>query len=221
LGPGDVTPKIHRHFVETARRVSPPLERAVVRIGRVAMPQRNGRGLAQFLARVVVGQQLSTSAARSIWARVETAVRDGGGSMPAYFRGRNARTLRRCGMSKAKIRALMAIRQAEAAGLLSTVRLRRMTHAERSEHLRTIWGVGQWTADMASIFYFGDPDVWPEGDAGVNRGLEMIVGLRSKRTLLKVANAFSPYRSFLALYMWRVLEEPKPARAPTSSRQPL
>ncbi|MFL6653381.1 MAG: DNA-3-methyladenine glycosylase family protein [Sulfurifustis sp.] len=218
-----MTPRVHRHFISTARRVSPSLHAAIVQIGRLEMPDRRGRGFAWFLARVIVGQQLSTSAARSIWARVEIAVKANGGSVPECFTGKNARVLRACGLSQNKVKALIAIREAHAAGLLSVQRLRRMTHAERSVHLTAIWGVGQWTADMASIFYFRDVDVWPQGDLGVYRGLERVTGKRSRRTLLKIANAFAPYRSFLALYMWRVLDgtvEGTP-NATSGSKQPV
>ena len=95
-----------------------------------------------------------------------------------------------------------------------------MEHAERSAHLQQVRGIGQWTADMTSIFYFRDPDVWPEGDVGVQRGLAMIIGKRSRRTVLRIANAFSPYRSFLALYMWRVLDTPQGVgKQPLSDRR--
>lgn len=212
-----MTAKIHRHVIRTAGRVSPPLRQALARLGRITAPVRRRRGLAHFLARAVVGQQLSTAAARSIWARVEIAVERSGGAVPAFFHRRNAPVLRQCGLSQAKVRALIAIREAHERGALSVRRLRRLSHAERSACLQEIWGIGQWTADMASIFYFGDPDVWPEGDVGVYRGLERVIGKRSKRTVRKLADAFSPYRSFLALCMWRILDEPVPGRKKTVS----
>lgn len=216
-----MTPGLHRRIVGTAKRVSRPLGEAIARVGRVAMPKRDRRGLACFLARVVVGQQLSTSAARSIWARLEALVAERGSSMPEFFTARNSRALRGCGISNAKVRALIALREADTAGRLSVAKLRRMTHTERAEHLQAIWGVGQWTADMTSIFYFGDCDVWPAGDLGVYRGMEKCTGRRSKKKILEIANAFAPYRSFLALYMWRVLEEPKRMRARAASKQPV
>ncbi len=187
------------------------------------MPERGGRSLVWFLARVIAGQQLSTVAARSIWARVEIAVKANGNSMPEFFRAKNARRLRRCGLSNAKVKALLAIRQAHAAGALSVGRLRKMNHAARAEHLQEIWGIGQWTADMTSIFYFGDRDVWPAGDMGVIRGLEKLIGKRSPATTLRIANSFSPYRSLLALYMWKVLDESKPTKKKTlpSQKQPV
>jgi hypothetical protein len=73
---------------------------------------------------------------------------------------------------------------------------------------RTCWGIGQWTADMTSIFYFGEPDVWPEGDMAVYRALCRLTGNRSKASRATVASAFAPYRSFLALYLWRYLDGP-------------
>jgi len=197
------------------------MEQTLVRIGRVEMPRRNRDGLPKFLARVIVGQQLSTVAARSIWARIEEAVRARDSTMPAFFCARNVRTLRRCGLSRAKARALIEIRKAHEAGLLQSSRLRRMAHAERAEHLQSIWGIGQWTADMASMFFFGDPDVWPEGDAGVYRGLKMIAGRRSRNGLLAIANQFAPYRSFLAVYMWRFLDEEAQKRSTRTTKQPL
>lgn len=213
--------KVHEHFVTTARGISLPLHDAIAQVGQLTLPARGRRSLAHFLARAVAGQQLSTSAARSIWARVEATVQSRGSSIPEFFCARNARALRKCGLSQAKVRALIAIREAHERGVLSVRRLARLNHAQRSERLQEIWGIGQWTADMVSIFYFNDPDVWPEGDAGVYRALELIVGKRSKRTVRKLAGAFAPYRSFLALYMWRTLDVPKKVVKKRASAQPL
>ncbi|HLF23249.1 MAG TPA: hypothetical protein VI565_04935 [Burkholderiales bacterium] len=212
---------MHRQLVQTAKQVSPPLQRTLVQFGRVAMPRRDRHGLPRFLARAIVGQQLSTAAARSIWGRIEEAVRAQNSAMPRFFCAQNTRTLRGCGLSRAKVRALIEIRQADEAGLLAPSRLRRMAHAQRAEHLQCIWGVGQWTADMTSMFYFGDRDVWPEGDAGVYRALELIVGRRSRKGMLKIANAFAPYRTFLALYLWRFLDARNETRSASSSKQPV
>jgi DNA-3-methyladenine glycosylase II len=201
-----MTPHAYRRFLATAREVSPPLHAVIRSIGRLEMPDRRRRGLPWFLARAIVGQQLSTLAARSIWQRLEIAVRANDSAVPAFFCGRNVPVLRQCGISSAKIRALIAIREAYDDGRLSARRLARLSHAERADHLTQIWGIGQWTADMCSIFYFRDPDVWPEGDVGVYRGIEKVTGRRSRKAILALADRFVPHRSYLALYMWRVLD---------------
>lgn len=215
-----MTRHIHRQFLSAASRVSPALRTALLDIGQISLETRRGLSLPHFLARVIVGQQLSTTAARSIWARVEVAVTANGSSVPEFFTEKNKRLLRQCGLSAAKAQALIAIREAHEAGLLSSRKLRNMDHTQRSEHLMTIWGIGQWTADMTSIFYFGDADVWPAGDGGVHRAFCELTGKRSKTSLAKLAQGFAPYRSFLALYLWRYLDGPR-EKAPRNKKQPV
>ncbi len=144
-------------------------------------------------------------------------------TIPEFFIDRNKRTLRRCGLSRAKAKALVAIREAQEGGALSTRRLRGLGHVERSEHLQEIWGIGQWTADMTSIFYFGDLDVWPEGDISVRNTFLRLTGKRSRTTALKMASSFAPYRSFLALYMWQILDGPRKTqkRKPLNQKRPV
>jgi DNA-3-methyladenine glycosylase II len=57
---------------------------------------------------------------------------------------------------------------------------------------------------MAAIFYFRDADVWPAGDISVQRAFAKFSGpLRPA----DAAERFAPYRSILALHMWRLLDE--------------
>jgi DNA-3-methyladenine glycosylase II len=83
--------------------------------------------------------------------------------------------------------------------------VRAMDHRARSAHLCAIWGIGQWTADMVSIFYRRDEDVWPAGDASVQRIFAKFIG---RRQPVKAAQRFAPHRSILALHMWRLLDGP-------------
>jgi DNA-3-methyladenine glycosylase II len=89
-------------------------------------------------------------------------------------------------------------------GRLDTKKLTAATHQERSQQLMEIWGVGQWTADMIGISYFNDHDVWPESDITVTKTLQRLIGYRRKTTL--AADQFSPQRSFLARYMWKIAD---------------
>ena len=87
---------------------------------------------------------------------------------------------------------------------LDPQKLKVLPHQERSQHLMEIWGVGQWTADMIGIFYFSDQDVWPESDITVTKTLQRLIGPRRKTTL--AAGQFSPQRSSLARYMWKIAD---------------
>ena len=150
---------VYAQFLQRAAELSEDLHKAIVEIGPINFPEREDHGLAHFLAGAVVGQQLSTKAARSIWQRVEGLAESTGMGIPRFFTEGNEEALRRCGVSKNKVRALLGIRRAEVAGFLLGEKVRRMDHRSRTEHLLGMWGIGQWTCDMVSIFYCRDPDV--------------------------------------------------------------
>jgi DNA-3-methyladenine glycosylase II len=201
-----MSPELHQFFVETAEGLSPSLQRAFQHIGPVSFPSRNTGELAWFLSRSIVGQQLSTKAARSIWDRIEGAARGIDSEALEVFSKENHALLQQCGVSRNKIKALGSVRKAHEEGRLSMPSLESMTLRERSRHLQLIWGIGPWTADMAAIFFFQEHDVWPEGDSTVQSTFKRYVREESDLDVHQAARLFSPYRSFLALYMWRIAD---------------
>ncbi|MGH7174008.1 MAG: DNA-3-methyladenine glycosylase family protein [Gemmataceae bacterium] len=190
-------PELHRRLISIAAAISPDLK-AHIAAAPIWFPEREDKGVTAFLARAIIGQQLSAKAASSIWARVEAA---GGGALANFFCGANESALKSCGLSRNKIKALCHIGAAYAAGRLDNVEIRALDHAARSARLTEIWGIGQWTCDMLAIFYCRELDIWPEGDLAVVRGLKRFA---RRRKPARVAAQFAPYRSLLALYMWRL-----------------
>ena len=190
------------HLIRSVRPFSKNLADVIKAVGPVKIEMRTHQGLGYFLSRSVIGQQLSKYASQSIWERIELAAGECSQSIPDFFHPRSMSLLRRCGVSGNKIKALQSIRAADRKGLLCSNVVGAMAPPRRAVHLQKIWGIGPWTCDMASIFFFGDPDIWPEGDVSVQKTLEKFVGDRSST----VANLCSPYRSTLALYMWRIVD---------------
>lgn len=193
----------HRRFLVLAGDFSPALAADIAAVGPVDWPETREGDIGLFLSRAVIGQQLSTLAAHTIWDRVEAFAGDIGEAVPQVFRPAHVEALRDCGVSGAKVRALLAIREAAGAGQLVEEELRALPGAERNRRLLAIRGVGPWTCDMASIFHFADPDVWPEGDVAVRKTFARYIG---RRKPAKTAARFAPERSILALYMWRILD---------------
>ncbi len=194
---------IHRHIVTIADDVSARLAEALRDVGPVTLQDRSRYGIAYFLSRAVVGQQLSTKAARSIWRRVTSAASADGPSVTGFFTSANAEQLHQCGVSRAKVTALCGIFEAERAGRLSSETLSALDRSERERQLSRLIGIGPWTCDMASIFFYCCPDIWPEGDVAVQRTFRRLVGRRKPEP---AARRFAPYRSYLALSMWRVVD---------------
>jgi DNA-3-methyladenine glycosylase II len=201
-----MTPILHRRFINLAGKFSPELQAHMKRIGPVDLPNRKHMGAAQFLAQVIIGQQLSTKAARTIWQRIKTAARDADERIPHFFREENIDVIRACGASGNKTKALLAINEATLDGRLAAAKLRRLDSEERSAALLGLRGVGQWTVDMASMFYFGDTDIWPIGDLSVSRTFRDLLGEQHRHRNDGILAEFSPNRSYLAIYMWRIVE---------------
>ena len=73
-------------------------------------------------------------------------------------------------------------------------------------------GIGRWTVEMLLLFDLGRPDVWPVYDYGVRKGFAKIFGKRKLPTpkqMVKQGQRFAPYRSALAWYCWRALDDGK------------
>lgn len=186
---------IYDHLLRTAALISEPLHAGIAALGPIDVTPGPHDSVAERLFVEVVNQQLSTRAALAIWSRIEAAERT---PRDLFVPGHES-VLRGCGVSANKIRALHAIREAEASDLLGP-ELAALPHAERSAVLCRIRGVGQWTADMVGIFHFLDPDIWPAGDVAAVSVLRRLTGIANT---VEVAARFAPYRSILARYMWR------------------
>lgn len=190
--------EIYESFLAIASTLSPKLRSVIAQNGPLSLEPKQDVPFAQQLCRTVVGQQLSLKAAASIWQRLVTSV-PVGNELIDYLDGADPLALRSCGLSGAKVKTVGAITRAAKAGQLESAELGRLNHTERTERLTTLWGIGQWTADMMGIFYFGDVDIWPDGDVTARKTLEKLTSKRRKTVC--TAARFSPYRSYLALHM--------------------
>ena len=195
---------VHASFLNLANQISDRLVEAIDTLGPAQFPIRDDTPFPIYLARAVAGQQLSVKAARSIWARVE-AIHEGRPFDEAFGLDR-AEALRACGLSGAKVKTLLAIAAAVRDGRLAEDELLALDPEARTARLTEVWGVGQWTADMANMFWFGEADIWPDGDVAARKALERLTSPRRKT--VRTAKRFAPYRSYLALYMWRHVDAP-------------
>lgn len=200
-----MTQHAHDHCLSAAADLSPELHHSIARQGLLAPWRAPSLAFPLSLCRSVAGQQLSVKAAASIWARV-AALSETQDSLLETFCENQADRMRACGLSGAKVKTLLAIAEANRQGALEADVLREMPPEDRSDRLVEIWGVGRWTADMANIFYFGEPDIWPDGDVTARKTLEKLTSKRRKT--VRTAARFAPYRSYLARYMWRHADAP-------------
>lgn len=166
------------------------------------------------LVYAIVGQQLSPSAARTIFGRVrDLALHPSGRLDPALLLGLSEARLREAGLSGAKTRAVHDLAARVQSGALALETLETGADAEIVASLCEVRGIGRWTAEMFLIFRLGRLDILPVGDLGVQKGFVKLFSLRKLPTperMEKLARPFRPYRSVACWYLWRLNEE-KPA----------
>jgi DNA-3-methyladenine glycosylase II len=160
------------------------------------------------LVRAMVSQQLSTSAARSILAKL--SARFGGRTpTPREVLADDPEALRAAaGLSRTKVSYLRDLAERIETGRLVLEELDHLPDEQISERLVEVKGVGQWTADMFLIFHLGRPDVLPVGDLGLRRAAMLAYGLRKlpeSRRFTTLARPWRPWRSVASWYLWASL----------------
>lgn len=162
----------------------------------------------EALARAIVGQQLSTKAARSIWEKLQGQF---GGETPdpkSLLRKRS-QTLRKAGLSNAKVEFLRDLAGRVADGTLDLARLRDLPDEDVIAELLEVKGIGRWTGEMFLIFHLARPDVVSTGDLGIRRAVQTAYGmdeLPGPQELERIADGWRPHRTLACLYLWRSLD---------------
>jgi 3-methyladenine DNA glycosylase/8-oxoguanine DNA glycosylase len=184
---------------------------------RYGPPRFGGRPKASarfaVLARAICYQQLAGKAAATIHGRFVAAV--GGEVTPASVLAAPPDALRAAGLSAAKGAAVKDLAQKVSDGQVSLERIGRLSDEDVVEHLIQVRGIGRWTAEMFLLGTLGRLDVWPVGDYGVRAGFASAWGLPeipAPAVLLDLGDAFRPYRSIVAWYCWRVVDDRTPVQ---------
>jgi DNA-3-methyladenine glycosylase II len=163
------------------------------------------------LAESIAYQQLSGKAAATIWKRVRGIFPKRKFLDPKLVLDTPDEKFRAAGLSRSKVAALKDLAAKTIDRTVPTARaMAKMTDDEIIERLIQVRGIGRWTAEMLLLFDLGRPDVWPVHDYGVRKGFAKIFGKRKLPTpkqMDKHGRKFAPYRSALAWYCWRVLDQ--------------
>lgn len=165
----------------------------------------------QAIARSIVFQQLAGAAAKTIYGRVCELTPGPRFPTAAECIALPDQSLRGAGLSAAKTRALKDLAAKSTDGSVRLRSVSRMTDDEVAAMLTSVWGVGEWTAQMFLIFRLGRLDVMPAGDLGVREGARRLDGLTerpSPAAVLERAEAWRPLRSVATWVLYRLCDEP-------------
>jgi DNA-3-methyladenine glycosylase II len=205
-------PRIRNDVVEGARELA-RRDRVLARMVDEHGPPdlRRGRPRREHfaeLARSICYQQLAGKAAAAIHGRFDALFE--GDPTPDAVLALPEATMRSVGLSASKTASIRDLALASLDGRVALTALGRLPDDEVVRELVQVRGIGEWTAHMFLMFQLGRLDVWPTGDYGVRNGYGRLWRRREMPTakeLLPLGDRFRPYRSLVAWYCWRAVDQ--------------
>jgi 3-methyladenine DNA glycosylase/8-oxoguanine DNA glycosylase len=149
----------------------------------------------------IVGQQISTKAAETVWSRLGILVET---ISPETIEKTSLSDIQSCGMTLRKAGYIKGIASAAISGEINFNELHTLSDEEIIKKLSALNGVGIWTAEMLLIFSLCRPDVVSYGDLAIRRGMMNLYGLKElpKKKFDTYRKRYSPYGSVASLYLW-------------------
>ena len=151
-----------------------------------------------YLVSVVVSQQLSTKAAKTIWSRVMPLISES-------TRAKNFReNLRTAGLSGSKADYVIGLLENKELKTMNREQLIEMPAKDFQNLLLANKGIGPWSVQMARMFFLGDPDILPINDLGIKHAHEYLFSDHAMDE--NFYEQFSPWRTYLSLIMWNSID---------------
>ena len=192
----------------------PTMAALIERVGKIDLATRLRRRKEErpadaygALLRAIVGQQLSTKAARTIYLRVLDLF-DGVTPSPEQLLEAREEDLRGAGLSGRKTEYIRDLAAHVLSGELELDRLDELGDEEVIEEIVAVRGLGRWTAEMFLLFHLERPDVLSGGDLGIRKAVQVEYGLEEMpppTQVMEISEPWSPYRSLASLYLWESL----------------
>ena len=159
------------------------------------------------ICRTIVGQQISTKAADSIWRKFEIKCRKK--ISPEVILKLSARSLKSAGLSRQKITYLKNIAKSFKNKSFNIRDLKKMDDDLAIDYITQLKGLGVWSAQMFLMFNLNRSDMFPTKDIGLLRAISKNYKVSyppSKRFLNKISKKHFGYRSVFTWYMWRSID---------------
>ena len=159
------------------------------------------------LCRTIVGQQISTKAADSIWFKFEKKCKRN--IKPKTILKISSRNLKSAGLSRQKISYLKNIAKAFKNKSFEVTKLKKMNDIEAINYITKLKGLGVWSAEMFLMFNLNRPNIFPVKDIGLLRAISKNYKTSyppSKKFLEKISKTHYGYRTIFTWYMWKSID---------------
>ena len=198
----------HRKAIHHLRKADPRLAAVIETVGRCTFEPAEHMAHFTAITRSIVFQQLSGKAASTIYNRFAALFQDETPVAHALLEIPDEK-LRAAGLSRQKIGYLRDLASRVHSGDIPVDSLHELSDGEIIAALTSVKGIGRWTAQMFLMFRLGRPDVLPDLDLGIQKGIQRAYNMRklpSPKRVLEVGAKWAPYRTIASWYLWRSLD---------------
>lgn len=153
---------------------------------------------------IILEQQVSIAAARTLFRRLGEQLGEGGVS-PDTVAGAGVDGLRSMGLTRQKARYCHELANRVRDGRLDLAAVGRWPEDTARRALLEVPGIGHWSIDIYFLMALRRPDVWPRGDLALARAMRDVKRLRTVPTPERqadIAAAWAPWRSVAARILW-------------------
>ena len=159
------------------------------------------------LCRTVIGQQISTKAADSIWLKFEKKCK---GKINAKTVSKLSLTsLRSCGLSRLKAKGIKSLARKILNRSFDPKLIKKMSDEDAIAYLCDLRQIGKWTSEMVLAFSFNRSNIWPIQDIGLLRAISVNYKkkyLPPRSFVEKLHKKFSPMCTIAVWYLWRSID---------------
>ena len=191
-------PEMMKAF-EMIMKIDPIFKKIFDQIG---LPQnRTMKQGFQSLAKIIIGQQISTNVANTIYNKliIDDILNEN------KITSLSIDKLKQYGLSSQKSYYLKNLAELIQKNELNLRNLNRLSSEEISNSLIRIKGVGKWTINNYKIFALQDIDAWPSADLALQEAIKIINKTKLRPTekeMEELGNKWLPYRTAAALFLW-------------------
>jgi len=199
------TPVYWQKAKKVLSRRDPVLRKIITKYNKGFLATRNKPFFS--LCRTIVGQQISTKAADSIWLKLEKRCKKK--INPNTILKINSRKLKSAGLSRQKISYLKNIAKVFKNRSFDTEKLKKMSDDEAISYITKLKGLGVWSAEMFLMFNLNRPNIFPIKDIGLLRAISKNYKTSyppSKKFLDKISKLHAGNRTMFTWYMWRSID---------------
>tara|TARA_Y100001970_G_scaffold292831_1_gene436049 strand:- start:5887 stop:6504 length:618 start_codon:yes stop_codon:yes gene_type:complete len=155
------------------------------------------------LTRSIISQQISVSAADSIFKRFEKKCNNT--IIPKNVLKLKISDLRKCGLSKMKALGIKSLAKKITEKSFNPKLIKRMSDEDAINYLSSLRQIGRWSSEMVLIFFYNRPNIWPVQDIGLLRAISNNYKkkyLPPKSFVKKLQKRFSPYCTLAVMALW-------------------